>query len=242
MDTPSNTGHEILEVIARANRFNRWMFDTVKPFLHGKILEIGSGTGNISIFFLQNKMTITLSDADNTYIRVLNDKFHSCPSLHEIALIDLESENFEQVYSLHQGQYDSIFLLNVLEHIADDLAAIRNCASLLKPGGQLVVLTPAYSFLYSPLDKALGHYRRYTLQKLKRLFAANGLFEKKAFYFNALGIAAWLYAKIFRLKTIPAGEMGFFNKLVPAARLLDTIMFRKAGLSAVLVGKKETPA
>jgi len=135
-------------------------------------------------------------------------------------------------------KYETIFLLNVLEHVKYDSEAIKNCTYLLKPGGKLIILTPAYSFLFAPLDKELGHYRRYTVKKLGKLILNNQLHPQKGFYFNSLGIAAWLYAKIRRLKSIPSGEMKIFNWLVPLSKFIDVISFRRVGLSAIVIGKK----
>jgi 2-polyprenyl-3-methyl-5-hydroxy-6-metoxy-1,4-benzoquinol methylase len=239
LEPTDNTGNKILEVIADASRFNRWMYQTVQPFLHGNILEIGSGIGNISIFFLTANATITLSDTDEFYIQKLKNEFHSFQTLKEVLRIDIQDPFFETTYAYMKQQYDSIFLLNVLEHITDDSGAIKNCNFLLKPGGSLLILTPAYPSLYSKLDKALGHYRRYTLSRLNSLLQKNNMLPTKSFYFNALGIGAWFYVKILRLKTIPSPEMGLFNKLVPFAKIIDKIFFRKIGLSAIIVGAKK---
>ena len=239
MKPTDNTGNKILEVIENAGRFNHWMYQTIQPFLQGNILEIGSGIGNISAFFLTDNATITLSDTDVFYIQKLKNKFYSFQNLNGVLLIDIQDPCFETTYDLIKEQYDSIFLLNVLEHVADDTAALKNCRFLLKPGGTLLILTPAYSLLYSSLDKALGHYRRYTKSQLNYLLQMNNLVPKKSFYFNALGIVAWLYGKILRLKTIPATEMGLFNKITPFAKFIDKIMFRKIGLSVLIAGEKK---
>jgi 2-polyprenyl-3-methyl-5-hydroxy-6-metoxy-1,4-benzoquinol methylase len=238
LEPTDNTGNKILEVIADASRFNHWMYQTIQPFLHGNILEIGSGIGNISTFFLTDNTMITLSDTDEFYIQKLKSKFHSFQNLKRVLLIDIQDPFFETTYASMKEQYDSIFLLNVLEHLADDNAALKNCNFLLKPGGTLLILTPAYSFLYSSLDKALGHYRRYTRSRLNSLLQMNSLVPKKSFYFNMLGIVAWLYGKVLRLKTIPATKMSLYNKLTPLAKFIDKIMFRKIGLSAIIVGEK----
>jgi 2-polyprenyl-3-methyl-5-hydroxy-6-metoxy-1,4-benzoquinol methylase len=239
LEPTDNTGNKILEVIENAGRFNHWMYQTIQPFLQGNILEIGSGIGNISAFFLTDNSIITLSDTDTFYIQRLKSKFHSFQNLKGVLLIDIQDPSFETTYDSMKGQYDSIFLLNVLEHVADDNAALKNCRFLLKPGGTMLILTPAYSILYSSLDKALGHYRRYTRSRLNSLLQANNLVPKKNFYFNALGIVAWFYGKALRLKKIPATEMGLFNKATPLAKFIDKIMFGKIGLSVLIVGEKK---
>lgn len=238
MEATDNTGNEILEVIAKASKFNYWMYTTIKPYLKGNILEIGSGIGNISTYLLADNASITLSDTDPYYTNILQEKFSRYNNLKNILQIDILDTNFEITYAAYKDSFDTVFLLNVLEHIADDKKAVKNCKYLLKPAGKLVILTPAYKFLYSSLDKALGHYRRYTIGRIKKLFDENNLKVEKSFYFNALGIVAWLYGKIFRLKTIPAGEMGFYNRLTGLAKIIDKISFKKTGLSVIAIGEK----
>lgn len=239
MSSTDNTGNEILEVIADANHFNKWMYQTIKPFLHGTILEIGSGIGNISSFLIEDNLNVSLSDTDDFYIETLKKKFSNSNNLNGVFAIDLSLHDFKSAYEIFKGQYDTIFLLNVLEHIQDDKKAVEHCKYLLKPNGKLIILTPAFSFLYSKLDKALGHYRRYNVKGLKNIFTLNQLEIQKGFYFNALGIFAWLYAKLFRLKTIPSGEMKLFNKFVPISKFLDKFFLNKIGLSVIIVGTKK---
>lgn len=239
MNSTDNTGSEVLNVISKANRFNRWMYQTIKPYVKGSTLEIGSGIGNISSFFLNDNISITLSDTDQKYIDILRNRFYRHNSLNSILAVDLEHSAFESTYPELKEKFDTVFLLNVLEHIKNDHLAINNIHYLLKPGGCIVILTPAYSFLFSALDRALGHYRRYTTSSLNSLLIESELISLKSFYFNFLGIIAWLYGKLLRLKTIPANEMSFFNKLVPIARFIDKILFRKAGLSVIIVGQKK---
>lgn len=215
------------------------MFETIRPFVQGNILEAGSGTGNISEYFLQNKFAITLSDTDEYYIEELKKKFGSFPDLEGVRNLDLQHGQFATAYADLKEKFNTVVLLNVLEHLADDHAAIRNTGYLLKQNGRLIILTPAYAALYSRLDRELGHYRRYTTRKLAALLQHNGFIPEKKFYFNALGIAGWLYGKALKLKYIPAGEMKIYNQLTPLAKLIDKIVFNKTGLSAVITGIKQ---
>lgn len=238
MKSTDNTGTEVLNVISKANRFNRWMYQTIKPYVKGSALEIGSGIGNISSFFLNDNVSITLSDTEQRYIDILRNRFTGHKSINSILSINLEHSTFESTYAELKEKFDTVFLLNVIEHIKNDQLAIDNIRFLLKPGGYIIILTPAYSFLFSTLDKALGHHRRYTAASLNSLLIESGLISLKSFYFNFLGIIAWFYGKLLRLKTIPANEMSFFNKIVPIAKFIDKILFRKAGLSVVIIGQK----
>jgi 2-polyprenyl-3-methyl-5-hydroxy-6-metoxy-1,4-benzoquinol methylase len=238
LNPANNIGKKTLEVISKANRFNRWMYDTIRPYCYGNVLEIGSGTGNISSFFIEDGFQITLSDIGEHYLQILKKKFGGIANVKDILLLDLEQHDFQNVYKEKENFFDTIYLLNVLEHIEEHGKAVQNCKYLLREGGTLIILVPAYSWLFSKLDKELNHYRRYTLNKLNRLLAENQISVKKQFYFNALGIAAWAYGKIFRLSLIPAREMKMFNKIVPIAKMIDRIFFRSTGLSAIIIGMK----
>lgn len=232
-------GEATLAVIEKADKFNRWMYETIRPFLKGRILEIGSGIGNISKYALAEKLPLTLSDINPLYQQILQEKFNSFPTLEGILSIDLIHPQFEKVYAELQHQFDSIFLLNVIEHVADDNIAIQNCKFLLKSSGNLVVLAPAYQWLFCRFDKELGHYRRYTAKRMAALLTRQDLDVKHKQYFNFAGISGWLiFGKLFRKKLL-GGEMNVFNDLVPIVRFIDKLLFRTAGLSIIVTATKK---
>lgn len=234
------TGLETLEIISQAAAFNRWMYQTIRPFLQGEILEIGSGIGNISEFLIQDGFTVTLSDYDANYCTRLTDRYKGRKRVQDVMRIDLQHPDFYSAYAHIQARYDTVFLLNVIEHIPDDQKAIRHCASLLKPAGRLILLAPAFSFLYSRLDKELGHHRRYTKTSLTQQLKREGFALLHQQYFNALGMAGWFcFGKLAGRKQLTAPAFRAFNMLVPLARLLDRLMNRWAGLSVIAVGEKK---
>jgi 2-polyprenyl-3-methyl-5-hydroxy-6-metoxy-1,4-benzoquinol methylase len=233
-------GSYTLQVIERANRFNRWMYSEFKSFLKGEILEIGSGIGNISQLVINDGFNITLSDYNAEYCGWLKKKFSNSANVKDIIEIDLLHPDFEKYYSRLREKFDSIFLLNVIEHLADDAKAIANCYFLLRQGGHLIVLTPAYQNLYCRLDKELGHHRRYTIKKLKAILEKRSFSILKMKYFNFLGIWGWLVSgKILRGKKIGRNEMAAFNDLVPLAKILDKLALKKIGLSVIATGIKK---
>lgn len=232
------TGLDSLKVLSKADHFNKWMFDTIKPFVFGNILEIGSGIGNISSYFIQNNSSISLSDIDDFYLENLKKKFSEFPCVKDIFYIDLELEDFQETYPHLKEKYDTVLFVNVLEHIQRDRKAIEHSRFLLKEGGNLIILVPAYSFLYSKLDAALNHYRRYNGKNLSEMIGQNQFVVKNQLYFNALGIVAWVYGKIWGLKKIPSTEMNLFDRLTFWAKWIDKLLFNKIGLSQIVVAKK----
>ncbi|MBL7697407.1 MAG: class I SAM-dependent methyltransferase [Chitinophagaceae bacterium] len=229
-------GWQTLEAIAEADRFNEWMYKTIRPFCNGRILEIGSGIGNISKYFVDAGADITLSDIRPVYCEVLKKNFPG----KDIVQLDLVHPSFETEYAQYIGTYDSAFALNVVEHIEKDSLAIRNCFKLLKSNGHLVILVPAYPALYNRFDRELEHFRRYTRKQLNGLLATENFTIKHSQYFNFMGIPGWYVSgKLQKNKTIPKSQMSFYNKLVPIFKLVDKCVFNRVGLSVISVGVKK---
>ena len=232
-------GLHTLEVIAKAESFNKWMYQQFKQNLKGEILEIGSGIGNISQLVIEEGYSVTLSDYNEEYCDNLRRMFSQKKNVREIIRIDLLDPDFESKYAGYKEKFDSVFLLNVIEHIEDDLLAVKNCNHLLKHDGHLILLAPAYSWLYSSFDKQLGHYRRYSLTALKELLKKGKFSILSGSYFNFTGIGGWLlFGKILNQKMLSSGEMTAFNKIVPLAKLVDTLVWKKSGLSIIVTGIK----
>ena len=233
-------GLHTLEVIAKADRFNRWMFDQFKDQLKGEILEIGSGIGNISQLVIEEGHSITLSDYNEDYCGFLRNKFSENENVKEILSIDLVHPDFNNKYFTYKEKFDTVFLLNVIEHIRDDLVAIKNCKYLLNKDGHLILLAPAYSWLYSSFDRQLGHCRRYSLRSLKELLQKNDFNCLSGSHFNFAGIAGWfLFGKLLNKKMLGSSEMFAFNKIVPLAKIIDNLFLKKIGLSVIVKGVKK---
>lgn len=233
-------GSHTLQVIAKAGKFNRWMYEQFNSFLKGEVLEIGSGIGNISEFVMEEGYNITLSDYNREYIDWLKQKYSGNKNVRRILAIDLLDNDFENAYKDLKENFDSIFLLNVIEHLKDDSLATKNCRFLLKPQGHLIILAPAHQWLYCKFDRELGHYRRYNHKRMTVLLKKHGFTVLNKQYFNFSGIAGWfLLGKIFNRKMLKQGEMSAFNSIVPIARFFDNITFKKIGLSIIVTGQKK---
>jgi 2-polyprenyl-3-methyl-5-hydroxy-6-metoxy-1,4-benzoquinol methylase len=232
-------GLETLELFADTVQFNKWLFESLAPYCKSHVLEIGSGIGNISAL-LENKFDkVTLSDLRPEYCEFLEKKFASSQHVKGVRLIDLSVKDIRASYPDLIGAFDSIVASNVVEHIEDDRLVMRNCASMLKPGGHAVVLVPAYQWLYNSFDKELGHYRRYTKKSLKRVFEEEGFKVIHSQYFNAAGMAGWwLFGSVFKKKILPKGKISLYNKLVPLFRVLDKMLMKRMGLSVIVIGQK----
>jgi 2-polyprenyl-3-methyl-5-hydroxy-6-metoxy-1,4-benzoquinol methylase len=232
-------GEKTLAAIANADKFNKWMYETIKPFCKGHVLEIGSGIGNISQYFLLDNFKTTLTDLRQSYCEVLEQKFKNYSALQGIIKVNLTHPRFETEYASLLESFDSIVAMNVVEHIEDHELAIANCYKLLKPQGHVIILVPAYQWLFNKFDVGLEHFRRYTKKRLINLISKNNFEIMHSQYFNLVAMAGWFVSgSILRKETIPEGQMGLFNKLVPTLKVIDKLIGNTVGISTICVGKK----
>jgi SAM-dependent methyltransferase len=140
---------------------------------------------------------------------------------------------------LADRHFDTIVCLNVLEHIEDDARALRHMFDLLQPGGKLLLFVPAGRYLFGHLDRALGHYRRYELDGLRRLVRAQGFVIDDASYMNAAGIPGWFLAsRVLRRSTPPRGLLWLFNQLMPLFIRVEEAIRLPFGQSIVCVARR----
>lgn len=229
-------GQETLERFANAPAFNRWLYQSISRYCNGRILEIGSGIGNISSLLLADHKQVTLSDLRQPYCDKLQQRFGRHPHFEGALQLDIAPADLELHHPELLHQFDTVIALNVVEHIEDDASALGNCRKLLRDNGRLIILVPAYQFLYNTFDEELGHYKRYTRKELGDKMQAAGLDLVHTRYFNLAGIPGWwLTGSVMKKKVIPGVQLKIFNRLVPLFRLLDKLVLRQIGLSAIAV-------
>ena len=138
-----------------------------------------------------------------------------------------------------EPRFDTILYVDVLEHIEDDRAELERAAGQLKPGGRLVVLSPAHAWLFSPFDKAIGHLRRYRLGDQVTL-APPGMALIAARYLDSVGILASLANKLWLRSSMPTlRQILIWDRLmVPLSRLFDRLTFGRLGKSVLFVWRK----
>lgn len=139
--------------------------------------------------------------------------------------------------SFPKGQsFDTVVCLNVVEHIEDDVRAMRNIWTSLSDSGRAIILVPCGPSLYGSLDEVLGHFRRYTETSLVKVCEEAGFRVEQVLKFNRAGAPAWwLNARILRKKTFALGQIRMLNVLTPIFRLVDPVLpFPPLSLIAIL--------
>lgn len=223
------------ERMVKARNYFAWQHRLIARELGRRVVEIGCGIGNFTGLLLDREAVIAV-DAEPTCIERLKQRYPNQVNLHAFAY-DWTSPEFPELASFRA---DSCVCLNVLEHIEDDREALRRMAAILAPGGIIVLLAPAFPSLYGPIDKLLGHYRRYTRDSILRLAEATGLRVKTSYFMNAIGFFGWwTNAHIFKLKAQSEAQIEFFDRyVVPLASRLEGVVRPPFGQSLLVVLKK----
>jgi 2-polyprenyl-3-methyl-5-hydroxy-6-metoxy-1,4-benzoquinol methylase len=217
-----------------AANYNRWIYEQIAPYIGQRILDIGCAIGNITQFYLDRDRIIGLDVVDES-LEVIRARFADYPNF-EAHHVDITTPELQRFAS---ENIDTVVMLNVLEHIEDDIGTLRGIWNVLVPGGRLLMLVPVIKALYGPMDKADHHYRRYSRAELNyKLRAANFEIEQQK-YFNFLGIAAWFFTNHILRRTMAAPtQYSLFDKLVPILSRLEAIKPPPLGLSLVTICRK----
>jgi glycosyltransferase involved in cell wall biosynthesis len=233
-DIYQSAGPEILDTLSRAPRFNRWMAETIEPYVGRRVLEIGAGIGNLSRHLARRRERYCATDIDDEALARLRVRLAHRPNL-EIRRCDVASAaDFE---GLDQS-VDTVVCLNVIEHVEDDLAALRNVRRALTPGGCALVLVPEGMSVYGSYDKALGHFRRYSEEQLTQRMREAGFTVEKVIAFNRPTRPGWWFnGRVLHRKTFSRLQLALFDRLVPLWRRIDPYLPWKP-TSIIAVGRK----
>jgi glycosyltransferase involved in cell wall biosynthesis len=213
-------GSHILHSLERAQHFNRWMADAIAPHIGARVLEIGAGIGNITTELLPRDFYVA-SDINPHYLAYLRNLALGKPYL-EVDHIDVGDPAALARWS---GCFDTVVCLNVLEHVPDPLAALRNMRSALRPGGRLVLYVPQGQWLYSSLDEVLGHRCRYRKQGLAEEVRQSGFELESMRDFNRAAVAGWWWnGKVLHRRQFGRLQLKLFNMLLPLLRGLEPLL------------------
>jgi len=223
-----------LSMLEEAPAYNRWIFEKFRPYLGEDILEIGCGLGNLTGFLLSERRVFVI-DINASYLRTVSHKFQGHLNLKGVFLWDIQQKLSQNL----RFPVDTIVCSNVLEHVEDDDAVLRNFYQLLPRGGRLILLLPALKVLYNALDRELGHFRRYHKKEVIQKLAGNGFRIREVIYFNMFGIGGWFFnGTILRNRLLSWSQMRIFNQLVPFFIQLEKVIPTFIGQSLIAVGEK----
>jgi glycosyltransferase involved in cell wall biosynthesis len=229
-------GLRTLRIMEGAGDYNEWLFEQCRPYIGKRVLEMGSGVGNITKFLVDRERVIA-TDIIPFYLEELKRMFHGMPNV-AVEKLDLtDGDTAERIRK--QYRPNAVLSMNVLEHIENDRLALKNVNRLLEKGGRFALLVPAHQALYSDMDKNLGHFRRYDKRSLNVLLEEAGFRVESSRYLNFLGALGWFVnGQLLRRKLIPSRQVRAFDFLVKTLAI-EKFISPPLGLSVLAVAHKE---
>lgn len=226
--------HGSLEGLRDADNYYEWILGLIDPYLGTRVLEVGAGIGTFTRQLARSGRQVKAAEPDIEALVQLRDLTGSSDSItafHGFST-DLPPSDV--------ASFDSIVLVNVLEHVEDEVSEMRQLCTLLRPGGHIAIWVPAHELLYAPFDEAVGHFRRYSTRRLTALAQAAGLEVVSARYVNPIGALGWLVAaKLLRLAPTETGlSRTYDRRVVPLSKRLEARMQLPFGQSALLIARR----
>ncbi|MCS7312864.1 MAG: class I SAM-dependent methyltransferase, partial [Acidobacteria bacterium] len=175
--------HATLAAMGQAPNLYRWIWDEFRPYVGHVVLEIGAGIGHFTEWLAQLPgRVVYATDVDPVLLGILAERLGRRPQVRIVA------HDATQVFVPPDGHWpDTALCVNVLEHIEDDMGALRAIHASLVPGGRLLLFVPAHPWLYGTVDRAIGHFRRYTKSDLLAKLKTAGFHVDRLWPFNLLG-------------------------------------------------------
>jgi SAM-dependent methyltransferase len=224
----SYTGLDLLEALDGAVNYNALLVDLILESAGGRqpMLDFGAGVGTFSKLLRSEGVDVSCVEPD--------------PYLSD-CLVRNGFSTFGDLNEVPDNSFEFVFALNVLEHIADDGAALRQLGAKLRQTGRLLVYVPAFKLLWTSLDEKIKHHRRYRRKDLERLTRSAGLSVQKSRYVDSLGFPAALTFKIVGSKkaNLSARAISLYDRyIVPPSRALDLLFGGLFGKNVYVVASK----
>ena len=225
-----------LHIFMKAVNWKKYWSSKVSPYIKGDVLEVGAGIGAntqyIARDFKDISRLVCIEPDANLSANIINDLPKS-----QIEKIEIKNCYLKDMDS--SVKFDTILYIDVIEHIEFDADEVELAKSYLKEGGHLIILVPAYNYLFSEFDKAIGHYRRYN-KRMLLTSGGKGLTKVKLFYLDSVGVILSFTNKILLKQGSPTmRQILFWDRLiVPISKIVDYIVFHAFGKSLVGIWRK----
>lgn len=233
MNEPFKYPGDELTLFHHAIQWKKYFSRHIKPYIKGKVLEAGAGLGSTTLFLNDGSASQwILLEPDPEMSSILQQKITT-------QVLKSNSSVVTGTIGHVTGKFDTIIYIDVLEHIAADDLEITKAAALLNPGGNIIVLSPAFQFLYSPFDKAIGHFRRYNRKAIRNITPA-GLQLISNKYYDSIGYFASFMNKLVLHQKYPTlKQVLLWDKwMIPVSKITDRLFFHSFGKSIIAVWKK----
>ena len=151
-------------------KLNRWLFDNSRPFIKGRVLEVGSGSGIFSQVFAEENISVHLTYNDLNHLTKLQQKFTGVTSIRGFHSFDFTHPYFEQIYSKSLGVFDTVISINIIEQGYCKRVVIDNAKKLLRKKGHLIFITWSHTVPYPGIDFSPTELKKKDRNKLRQFF------------------------------------------------------------------------
>jgi SAM-dependent methyltransferase len=228
-----------LAALAGATNYRDWLFSMTAPHMGGYVVEVGAGFGTMT-HCLEDRERVVAIELLPHYVAELQRRYAGSSRVEVYQGDATDPRLWDSITA--RGPLDSAMSFNVLEHIEDDAAVLRNIWNSLAPGGRMVIFTPAFPRLYGAMDAAVGHVRRYRRRELATKARTAGFRVLDCHFVNMPGFFLWyLNGRVLRSPGAAGGARAVraFDRLaVPIVRRIERYAHPPLGQSLLLVGEK----
>ncbi|RRO15645.1 methyltransferase domain-containing protein [Saccharopolyspora rhizosphaerae] len=219
------------EDLTSAVNHRKWLCSLARPHFGEDVLEIGSGAGHHAAEWADMGVRITASEADRRRVDALRERFARDARVTVRELV---------VPIAGTADYSTVVAVNVLEHIEDDVGALRSFANVLRHGGSVVLVVPAFEFAMSEFGRAVGHHRRYRTASLARALTKAGLQVTHCRYLDGPGLLGWYVARrlLGRWPRRGLAQSAYDAVCVPIERRIETRFGVPFGQSVFAVARR----
>ena len=223
-------GEALVDIEEAMPQFARWLYGMVRSDLGERVLDAGAGIGTYSGLMIEDGRSVVSLESVPQFVAWMRVRFAGDQRV-TVLDADLAATTGLPAFEL----VDSAVCLNVLEHVEDDVLALRNMRERVAPGGRLIALVPAHPGLFNTMDRHLGHFRRYTRRNFVARLADGGWVVERSFYVNLFGVPGWFVAGSLLKRRSPGRDLAaVFDRLLPIFAVIERTLARGAlGLSLV---------
>ncbi len=225
-----------VEITSLAVNYYRWLIEEIVKHCGGIVFEVGSGTGIIAEGISRSGKRVIANEVDVAMCRHLRERFKGNENI-----MVVEGDvvgNLSECLKLKDAGIDTVLMVNVLEHFKDDIRVLTNVKEVFNGSGRLILYVPAYEFLYSPFDRVLGHYRRYSKRSLMRVIELAGYRVRLIKAMHLTGIPGWFLYKVIGVRSHNPAFMKLYDRyVIPFSRLIEKLIRGTVGLSYFCVAE-----
>ena len=229
---------EALKRMRSLRPYYQWTKSLFEGYLGERVMDAGCGIGNFCDLISDNVDFILAVDLSPSNLKILKQRFADNLKV-KISQLDLDND----IEVIKKDKIDTIVCLDVLEHIENDIDMLKNFRKIIEPNGKLLVKVPACPWLYGNIDKASGHFRRYSRKMLLNNLRDAGWNPLFVSYMNIFGVLPYfIKSRITKRnsnfsRTFSPWQLSLLQMIMPILQKIDQLLGPPVGQSIVVVAE-----